>query len=315
MEDTQTRGETHYCVPRVPEHRNTVLAYLLMFRPQQWTKNLLVLIPLLFSRQLLIQGQLLRALAMFAAFCLVSSAVYVVNDLIDRESDRAHPRKRHRAIASGRVGSRAASVAALVLLLAGAVLIRNAAPLAAACLIGYLALQAVYVTVLRHVVILDVMAIAAGFVLRAAAGAHAINVMISPWLLICTILLALFLALIKRRSELIASNQPATHRRVLSDYSQPLLDQLIAVVTSGTILAYMLYTYSSETTRRFDTRLMPLTLPFVLYGIFRYLYLTYTRSQGAEPEVLFLTDLPLLVTIFLWCGAVAAIVYQGVVQP
>ena len=180
-----------------------------------------------------------------------------------------------------------------------------------ACLAGYLILQLAYTCYLKRVVIIDVMVIAAGFVLRAVAGACAIEVVISPWLLICTSLLSLFLALSKRRSELMFSGSPAEHRAVLSDYNQPFLYQLIAVVTAGTLLAYVLYTYSEQTMQRFPSHFMPATLPLVFYGLSRYLYLIYKRGEGGEPELLLVGDLPLLTSIALWAASVAVIVKVG----
>ncbi len=284
-----------------------VPAYLVLLRPQQWTKNLLVLAPLLFADQFSLPRQCFRALMMFAAFCLISSATYIANDLKDREADRAHPRKRRRPIASGAVQPAIGAAIAILLLATGLALAWSATTFALACALGYVALQAAYTTLLKRVVILDVMAIAAGFVLRAVAGAFAIEVTISPWLLICTILLALFLALSKRRSELLASDRPTAHRQVLGEYNLAFLDQLIAIVTSCTVLAYVLYTYSEQTMQKFPSHLMPLTLPFVLYGVFRYLYLIYRRSEGGEPELLLIRDTPLLISIVLWASAVALI--------
>ncbi len=286
-------------------------AYLTLMRPQQWTKNLLVFAALLFAAQAHIPSQRIRALRMFAAFCLLSSAVYIFNDIIDRRSDQAHPRKRHRPIAAGRVKPLSAAAAAAVLLAGGILLSWSLGVAAQACLLAYLILQAAYTLFLKHQVILDVMAIAAGFVLRAVGGAYAISVDISQWLLICTILLSLFLALSKRRSEILGSGNAQAHRLVLGEYTLPLLDQLIAIVTAGTILSYILYTYSDQTMHKFPSHLMPLTLPFVLYGIFRYLYLIYRRAEGGEPELLMVKDLPLLIDIALWAAAVAAVVSLG----
>jgi 4-hydroxybenzoate polyprenyltransferase len=286
---------------------NPALDYFRLLRPQQWTKNLLVLAPLLFADQFSIKSQSLKALIMFAAFCIISSSIYVFNDLMDRKADRAHPRKKNRPIASGKVQPGMAAMISMLLAALGLTMVWNTPMAAVACILGYLALQASYTLFLKKMVILDVIAIAAGFVLRAAAGAYAINVGISPWLLICTILLALFLALSKRRSELLASDNAAEHRAVLDEYNLAFLDQLIAIVTSCTVLAYILYTFSDRTMQKFHSHLMPLTLPFVLYGIFRYLYLIYRKSEGGEPELLLFKDLPLLIDIILWCAAVAAI--------
>jgi 4-hydroxybenzoate polyprenyltransferase len=290
---------------------NTILPFLAMMRPQQWTKNLLVFAALLFAAQAHIPSQRIRSLRVFLAFCLLSSAVYIFNDVVDRKADQAHPRKRRRPIASGQVKIAAAVAAAALLLAAGALLSWQISAGGQACLLGYLVLQAAYTLVLKHEVILDVMAISAGFVLRAVAGAFAIHVVISQWLLICTILLSLFLALSKRRSEILAAPDASAHRSVLGEYSLPFIDQLIAVVTAGTLLSYILYTYSDQTMQKFPSHLMPLTLPFVLYGIFRYLYLIYQKSEGGEPELLMVKDLPLLLDIILWAAAVALIVAAG----
>jgi 4-hydroxybenzoate polyprenyltransferase len=306
----QTPKNAEIAQPFAPEtwaNFNPASDYLRLLRPPQWTKNLLVLAALLFADQFSIRGQCFKALTLFAAFCVISSAVYVFNDLVDRKADRAHPRKQSRPLASGRVQPATGAAISIVLVTSGLALSWSAHPAALGCILSYVALQVSYTLFLKKVVILDVMSIAAGFVLRAAAGAFAIQVTISPWLLICTILLALFLALSKRRSELLASDHAIEHRAVLSEYNLAFLDQLIAIVTSSTLLAYILYTFSDQTMQKFPSHLMPLTLPFVLYGIFRYLYLIYRKSEGGEPELLLLKDLPLLIDIFLWGAAVAAI--------
>ena len=285
-------------------------AYLILLRPQQWTKNLLVLAALLFAGQIAFPHQVFRAGLTFLAFCMASSSVYVINDIMDRDSDRAHPRKRSRPIAAGLIRRESGICIALVCLVCALALIWFTTQPALYCLVAYLLLQAGYVTVFKHQVLLDVFAIAAGFILRAVTGAYAIQVVISPWLLICTLQLALFLALSKRRSELQASDNPGNHRRVLGDYNLGLLDQLITVVTSCTVLAYILYTFSEQTTQKFHSQLMPLTIPFVLYGIFRYLYLIHKKSGGGEPELLLLKDPPLLICIALWAATVALITHM-----
>lgn len=290
---------------------STAAAYLRIMRPQQWTKNLLTFAALLFAAQAHLPYQRIRTLCIFAAFCLLSSAVYIFNDIVDRRSDQAHPRKRSRPIAAGLVKPASAALLAAILLAATTALAARMTIRAQCCLFAYLILQAAYSLFLKKQVILDVMSIAGGFVLRAAAGAYAIEVVISPWLLICTILLSLFLALSKRRHELLASGNAAEHRLVLGEYTIVLLDQLIAIVTAGTLLAYILYTYSDQTMHKFPSHLMPLTLPFVLYGLFRYLYLIYSRAEGGEPETLLIKDLPLLINIALWGAAVATIVSLG----
>ncbi len=285
-------------------------ALLISLRPHQWTKNLLVFAGLLFGQRLLDAAALARSTAAFAIFCALSSAVYLFNDILDREADRRHPLKAGRPIASGAlpVGG-AAAVAALFA--AGALLAAAAlgAPFFAVAA-AYIGLQALYSGPLKHVVIIDVLTIAAGFVLRAAAGAVAIDVPISHWLLVVTVLLALFLALSKRRHELVLLADGATnHRRILGEYSPYLLDQMISVVTASTLVAYAFYTVSPETQQKFHTNLLGLTLPFPLYGIFRYLYLVHRKELGGSPSELLLTDRPLLICVALWALAVTAIIY------
>jgi 4-hydroxybenzoate polyprenyltransferase len=245
--------------------------------------------------------------------------MYLLNDVADREKDRLHPSKRKRPVASGRLSVPAAVAAAVALLvLAMAASVAISWPFAAAAA-AYAALLTAYSVWLKHIVLVDVLVVAIGFVLRAVGGAIAIDVEISGWLLICTILLALFLALGKRRHEYLAlGGDGAAHRPILAEYSAGLLDQMIAVVTASTVTAYALYTMSPETVAKFHTHLLPATLPFVLYGIFRYLYLLYRRQLGGNPSELFLNDLPLLVHTFLWLLVVLAIVYGpagGVAPP
>jgi 4-hydroxybenzoate polyprenyltransferase len=284
------------------------LAILLSMRPRQWTKNGIVFAALVFARRVFEPVPFLQATAAFLLFCAASGAVYLVNDIMDLEQDRLHPRKRHRPIAAGDLAIPLAWGIAgglVAVTLALAYLVR---PLLAGLILAYFVLQFVYSLVLKHQVILDVFTIAAGFVLRAAAGAVAISVPISPWLYVCTVLLALFLGLAKRRAEIMLLNTAAgSHRRILEEYSATLLEEMIAVVTSSTVMAYSLYTFSAENLPRNHS--MMLTIPFVLYAIFRYLYLVYRRNEGGSPEQLLLTDVPLLVCILLWGLASIAILY------
>jgi 4-hydroxybenzoate polyprenyltransferase len=286
-----------------------VAALLASVRPRQWVKNLFVFAGLIFSHNLFTTDAW-RALAAFAVFCALSGVVYLLNDVADRERDRAHPVKRRRPVASGALSVRAALAASLALAagaLAGAAALGGHFLLVA---LAYLGLLVLYSVTLKHVVIVDVITVAAGFVLRAVAGAVAIDVEISGWLLICTVLIALFLALGKRRHECLTLDAEAMrHRPVLAEYSPPLLDQMIAVVTASTVTAYALYTMSPDTVAKFDTRLLPATLPFVLYGIFRYLYLLYRRQLGGNPSELFLNDRALAVNTALWIATVVAIIY------
>jgi 4-hydroxybenzoate polyprenyltransferase len=250
------------------------------------------------------------ALLAFAIFCGLSGAIYVLNDIADRDRDSLHPLKRRRPIASGRLSARIGIGVALALLSLGLVGGAWISREFAAVSTTYVVLLAAYSVWLKHLVILDVLTVAAGFVLRAAAGGIAIGVEISGWLLICTILIALFLALGKRRHEyLTLGDDAADHRPVLMQYSPGLLDQMIAVVTASAVTAYGLYTMSPETVAKFDTHLLPVTLLFVLYGIFRYLFLLYRRQLGGSPSDLFLSDPPLLVNTLLWMLTVVVVIY------
>jgi 4-hydroxybenzoate polyprenyltransferase len=293
-------------------------ALVTSLRPHQWTKNLLVLAPLGLSKHLFEPQPLLRTLVAFVLFCLLSGVVYLVNDVADIERDRLHPRKRLRPIASGALSPRAAVVAALVLgvgSLATAVALRPEFGVVAA---AYLVLNLLYSFALKNVVIVDAISVSLGFVLRAVAGAVAIGAEFSDWLLICTILLALFLTLCKRRAEITSLNDTAAeHRRILSEYSPYLLDQMISVVTASCLTAYAVYTTAPDTVAKFKTTRLSMTIPFVLYGIFRYLYLVHRKAQGGSPSEILLTDRPLLVNLALWGVAILVIVYTagGAPQP
>jgi 4-hydroxybenzoate polyprenyltransferase len=284
-------------------------AILHSMRPRQWVKNLFVFGGVVFSERLFTPA-VWTAAAAFVIFCALSGAVYLLNDVADRDKDRRHPDKCRRPIAAGRLAVSAAVMAAMVLIVIGlgaaAWLSR---PFALAAL-AYVTLVSAYSAWLKHMVIVDVLAVALGFVLRAAAGALVIGAAISSWLLICTILLALFLALGKRRNEALALQADADrHRPILAEYSPAFLDQMISVVTASTVTAYALYTMSPETVARFHTPLLPATLPFVLYGIFRYLYLLYHRKLGGNPTDMVLHDRPLLLNTALWLLVVLLIIY------
>jgi len=285
-------------------------------RPHQWTKNLVVLLPLVFSKHLFEEDAALRAGLAFVIFCVLSGAVYLVNDLRDLEQDRLHPRKRSRPLASGALPVGVARGAAILLLAGGlgAALILGPG-FAAACL-AYVVLNLAYSFGLKNVVILDVLAVSLGFVIRAVAGALAIDVRFSSWLLVCTILLALFLSLAKRRHELVSLDAVASeHRQILAEYSPYLLDQMISVVTASCLTAYAFYTMAPETVAKYQTERLALTIPFVLYGIFRYLYLVHRRERGGSPTDILLTDRPLLAAVALWAIAVVVIVYGAPGAP
>jgi 4-hydroxybenzoate polyprenyltransferase len=285
------------------------LALLVSLRPRQWVKNLFVFAGVIFSQQLL-TPRIWPALAAFAIFCGLSGAIYLFNDVADADKDRLHPSKRLRPVASGALPIGAAvgfGVALLAGCLAAAFML---SPPFGFVALGYGALLTCYSVWLKHVVIVDVLTVAAGFVLRAVAGAVAVDAEISGWLLICTILFALFLSLGKRRHEYRSlTGAAAAHRPILADYSEGFLDQMISVVTASTLTTYALYTMSPETVAKFHTRLLPLTLPFVLYGIFRYLYLLYRRDLGGNPSDLLVTDRGLLLDVVLWMLATLVIIY------
>jgi 4-hydroxybenzoate polyprenyltransferase len=283
--------------------RSRARAALASLRPRQWSKNLLLFAGLLFAAKLGDAARWGEAIAAFAAYCAASSAAYLVNDVRDAADDRAHPVKRARPVASGELSARLAL--GLAGLLAAAALAAAAllGPWSVAFMGGFLVLQAAYTGGLKHLVLIDVMAIAGLFVLRAGAGAQAVDVRISPWLLICTGLLALFLALAKRRAELVLVGAEETPGRpVLEGYSLALVDQLVTVVAASTVIAYSLYTFTAR-----DSNAMMATVPFVVYGLFRYLLLLHRHGLGEEPENVLLTDVPLLLTIAAWAATSAVI--------
>lgn len=281
--------------------------YLALLRPKQWPKNAFVLAGLVFAGRFTDPDSLVRAFLGAALFCMASSAVYVVNDILDLEEDRRHPLKAKRPLASGR--AKIAPALTLGLFLAAGSLVGSfvLGSRFLAAVGSYMAVNVFYSRFLKHVVILDVLVLSFGFVIRAVAGGFAIDVEISPWLLICTTLLSLFLGISKRRHELVLLGATAHHHRpILAEYSERMLDQMIAVVTSSTVMAYSLYTFTSHEGR---TRAMMLTIPFVLYGVFRYLYIVYSKNEAGSPEEVLLRDKPLLFNILAWGAACAAITY------
>lgn len=280
-------------------------------RPVQWVKNVFVLAPLVFAEHLLEPDLLLRAGISFLAFCFAASSIYLVNDLRDREEDRRHPLKKSRPIASGALAVPVAISASIGL---------AALALAASLYLGlnftvylavYLAINLLYSSVLKKMVILDVMAVSSGYVLRVMAGAAAIDVEVSKWLLLCSIFLALFLIFSKRRHEIVLLGEGAAeHRAVLGLYSAAFLDQMINVVTASTVVSYALYAVDDHTVERFGSDALLYTLPLVLYGIFRYLYLIYQRNDIQDPTVALLKDPALIVNVLLWGIAVLVVVYS-----
>ncbi len=280
-------------------------------RPRQWAKNIVLFAGLMFSKNVFDPVSLGRVAAAFFVFCVAASGVYLLNDYLDREQDRHHPRKKLRPVASGRIHPPVALSMSIFLM---------AWSLAAGFLVGinlflttalYLAIETLYSIVLKRIVILDVFCIASGFLLRVLAGVLVINVPVSNWLLVCTIFLSLFLALGKRRAEILLLQEHATHHRsVLSEYSLPLIDQMITIVTASTVLSYVLYTLSAETVSKFHTKNLLITSAFVIYGVFRYLYLIYQKNEGDAPDRLLFSDRPLLVNLGLYAAAVFIILYR-----
>ena len=279
-------------------------------RPRQWTKNLLVFAGLIFGQKLDDPRAAGLAAGAFGVFCLLSSTVYLINDIRDREADRLHPAKARRPIAAGELSVSTAAIAALVLAIVALVAAFAISTQFAFVSVTYLVLLSAYSFGLKNVVILDVLVLAAGFVMRPLGGALAVDVEFSHWLLLLTLLGALFLGLSKRRAEMVALAGDATHhRRSLAHYSTYLLDQMIGVVTASTLLAYAFYTISPETVAKFGTDRLLWTVPFPLYGIFRYLYLVHQREGGGNPSDTLLEDRPILICVALWGATVIAILY------
>lgn len=282
-------------------------AWVRALRPEQWLKNGFVISPLLFSGRALVWDAQWRALIAFASFCAVASAVYLMNDVIDREADRQHPRKAKRPVAANLITPRSALIVAALLGVGGVVMGGLAGPTVALVLLAYLALNVLYGLWLKNVVIVDVFAIAAFFIMRLLAGAFAVDVKPSIWLLLCGGLLALYLGFAKRRHELVLlGGESHSHRAVLARYSTPFLDQLSVVLLAVTIVSYIMYTLESETARLVGTETLSYSSVFVLYGVLRYLYLVH-RNEGGNPTETLLTDRSLLAAVILW------VIYCGVV--
>jgi 4-hydroxybenzoate polyprenyltransferase len=290
--------------------------YIACLRPMQWTKNLVLVAALIFSRNMFRLHMTLRSVEALAIFCLLSGSIYVFNDLVDFERDRAHPVKQKRPIASGRVSKRGAfllGVFAVALGLALASLLSR----------GFFVVSLVYVGIsifyslgLKHVVVLDVLIISIGFVLRAMAGVEALKdldpgVIMSPWLLVCTLFLALFLGFNKRRHEIdLLADDAGRHRKSLDDYSKEFLDAMIAVVTASTVIAYAIYTIWPATVDKFHTDRLIYTVPFVVFGLFRYMYLVIMKNRGGSPSEVLVSDCPLVIDIVLWVIVAGLILYS-----
>ncbi|TCQ00500.1 decaprenyl-phosphate phosphoribosyltransferase [Serpentinicella alkaliphila] len=284
------------------------MGFLQIMRPKQWTKNLIIYAGLVFSNHLLDINLIIITTIGFFLFCLFSSCVYIINDILDREKDAVHHKKKYRPIPSGKITVSQAFVFGVILFIFsfGCALLLN--PTFALVGFIYFLLITLYSFVLKHLVIIDVMTIAMGFILRAVAGTVLIGVRISPWLLSCTLLLSMFLALNKRRSELLAVDVDKVNtRKILKEYSPELVRDMINIVTASTVMAYALYTFTSE-----HTTYMMVTIPFVIYGVFRYQYILHKKGKkglGESPELILLKDLPLVLNIFLWVLTCIVILY------
>lgn len=282
-----------------------VKGFISLVRPKQWIKNLFVFSALIFAKLVFEPVYLKTVFFAFLSFCMISSCVYILNDIVDMEKDRLHPKKKTRPIASGLISKAEAWILLAVLLpvsVAAGFLLHVYFGL---ILVVYFLNNVLYSVAVKHMVILDVMSIALGFLLRVIGGGVVIEVYISQWILLCTLLLSLFLGFSKRRNELVVlENVADSHRKILKEYSLEFIDNMLSIVTASTVMAYSLYTFSSK-----NNYFMMLTIPFVLYGIFRYQYIIYMKKEGGSPEETVLSDIPLIVCIFLWVIISVIILY------
>jgi len=281
-----------------------------LFRIRQWSKNLFIIAPLVFSKRLFECQAFMEVFWGFILFSIASSSIYIFNDIKDLENDRQHPQKKHRPIAAGKISVPFAMCLSIFLGISSLTVSFYVKTIFGWIVLIYIIINILYSLTLKHIVILDVMTIASGFVLRVVAGAEIVEIYPSNWLIICTILLSLFIGFSKRRHELVLlSTNANNHRTVLKDYSSYFIDQMIAVVTAATVMSYMLYTVSSETVKFFGTRHLIWTIPFVLYGIFRYLFLIHQKKEGGDPTEVVLKDIPILLNILCWIIACIIIIY------
>jgi len=290
-----------------------ILKYIVLMRPKQWVKNLFVFAPILFAGKLLDIPMLLTNILAFAAFCCVSSSVYVLNDIIDVESDRVHKKKRYRPIAAGNVSINNAKILFAVLIVLTFLISFKLPFLFLLTVIAYLINNLLYSFKIKNVVLLDVFSISIGFILRVIAGAVAIDVSVSSWMIITTIFISLFLGISKRRAELSGPNQEnlEKQRKVLSDYDVVFVDQLNTIAATGTIISYALYTVSEKAISSFHSDKLIYTTPFVIYGIFRYLYLLHQKNLGESPTQIVTKDIPIIINSLIWLIICAAIIYKA----
>jgi len=282
---------------------------LKLLRPNQWIKNLLVFAALFFSHSFLNTAKLASSAIAFLSFCLVASSIYIINDIFDRTNDREHPTKRFRPIASGKVSVPAATLLSGILLIGSLFVALTINENIAILVLSYFLINVLYSLRLKHIVILDAFIVSSGFVLRVIAGGLAINVTISHWIIICTFMLALFLAFGKRRHELLLAENSTRYRKVLYDYDKGFLDQMISVASASAIMSYILYSISPETIANFGTDKIIYTAPFVLFAIYRYQYLIYKKDSGGDPTKAIATDRGLLTSFLLWAISIYLIIY------
>ncbi|MFZ4591165.1 MAG: decaprenyl-phosphate phosphoribosyltransferase [Ignavibacteria bacterium] len=290
-----------------------ILKLITLARPKQWMKNLFVFAPILFAGQLLNFDMMMKNILAFIAFSFTSSVVYIINDIVDREADRAHKKKRFRPLASGEINVKEAAVFAVIIGIATVLILLKLNYVFAVVVGIYLLLNVLYTIKLKHIVILDVFIISLGFMLRVEGGASAIEVPISSWMILTTMFLSLFLAISKRRAELSASESDnlESQRKVLGHYDITFTDQINTVAVTGTIICYALYTVSEKTVNTFHTENLIYTTPFVIYGMFRYLYLLHKKNLGESPEQIVTKDISLIINILLWFVAAFGIIYKS----
>jgi len=285
--------------------QDKIIGFIKLLRPKQWIKNLFVFAAIAFSKNIFNADAFMKVLLAFFAFCMVSSCIYILNDIVDMEKDRQHPRKRKRPIAAGIVSRLEAGFIMVILAPLSLVPSFLLDPVFGVIILVYILNNVLYSLKIKHVVILDVMSIALGFLLRVSGGAVVIDVEMSPWLLLCTLLLSLFLGFSKRRNELfILEGNADKHRKILEEYSLQFIDNMLSIVTASTVMAYSLYTFSAH-----SNKYMMITIPFILYGIFRYQYIVYKKNEGGSPDEIVLSDKPLIINILLWITSSIIIIY------
>ena len=291
-----------------------MISFIRLLRPKQWIKNFFVFAPLIFSRHIFDAAYLLPSIAAFIVFSLTSSAVYIINDILDVESDRAHPRKRFRPIAAGDISIRTGLIYALIICIIIAVSLLFLRPIFAIVIILYFITNLLYSIQIKNIVLLDVFFISFGFMMRVLGGAAAIGVVVSSWMILTTIFISLFLAISKRRGELsqvINQDNIVKQRKVLKEYDIPFADQLNTIAAAGTIISYALYTVSERTVNTFGTEKLIYTTPFVIYGIFRYMYLMHKKNMGESPTSIVTKDIPIIINVLLWFIICVVLIYRN----